>query len=100
MTFVVALACGGSSTPISPSPIPSVTATTSPTIPGSPIAHQLTYVVINQSIQGDYGEQVRSFAQIAGAGTQRTYHIGSSGSRLLDLHRAGQYTIRSYQQPC
>jgi len=105
--FVLASACSGGSPAVgrstsTPSTSPpstlSPSATTSPTV--SPIVHQLTYVVIETSTQGQYTERVRSFAQISGAGIERTLRLRLTGRRLLHLKRAGQYTIESYRRAC
>jgi hypothetical protein len=97
--MVLLVACtGGSSTP--PPPIPTLSTPVGPTKTGSPLPKALTHVVFDQTTNGHYAQPVRSFVRITGGGIHRILHIPNTGSRLLDLHRAATYSIRSFQQPC
>jgi hypothetical protein len=96
---VLLVACsGGSSTP--PPPIPTTSTPAGPTKTGSPLPKVLTHVVFDQAIHGHYAQPVRSFVRISGGGFNRTLQIPNVGSRLLDLHRATTYSLRSFQQLC
>jgi hypothetical protein len=99
LLIVLLLACsGGSSTP--PPPIPTISTPGGPTKSGSPLPKALTHVVFDQTIDGHYGQPIRSFVRISGGGLRRILPIPDTGSRLLDLHRATTYTVRSFQRPC
>jgi hypothetical protein len=98
--MVLLVGCtGGSSTP-PPPPIPTTSTPIGPTKTGSPLPQVLTHVVFDQTIHGHYAQPVRSFVRITGGGIHRTLQIPNIGSRLLDLHRAATYSVRSFQQPC
>jgi hypothetical protein len=98
LTVLLVGCTGGSSTP--PPTIPPISTSVGPTKTGSPLPQVLTHVVFDQAIKGHYAQPVRSFVRIIGGGFHRTLQIPNVGSRLLDLHRAATYSVRSFEQLC
>ena len=96
LALATATACSGAS----PTTVQSLSPAGVPVPTRSTFPHALTYVVVHQSVQGEYPHGSKSFVRLVGVGIDRTYHVHTPRIRLIRLHRAGQYTIRSYQQPC
>jgi len=93
-------ACLGGSSSTTLPPLPTTSGGPPPTKTGTPLPKALTHVVIDQTVTGHYANGAKSFVRLTGGGLHRVLSIPSTGSRLLDLHRATTYTVRSYQQPC